>query len=61
MCYRDMTFCPFWKECKEGDTCFRSMTEDVINKANDIGLGISQFMEHPDCFKERENKKNKEK
>lgn len=29
MCYLDMTFCPFWSECKHGDDCYRALTEEV--------------------------------
>ena len=60
ICYRDMTFCPFWDECKDGKECFRALTNEVWNKAHKWwGLDKSKddipiclFTEKPDCFKE---------
>jgi len=52
ICYRDMTFCPFWKDCIEGKECGRAITQEVIDKSRAIGLPISKFLEKPDCFNE---------
>jgi len=49
ICYRDMTFCSFYKECKKKD-CGRAMTEEVVKKAGKIGIPVYQFMEKPECF-----------
>ncbi len=52
MVYRDQTFCPFWKECKNGDTCFRAFKpkdEEYVKKNNEL---VSWFMDKPDCFVE---------
>lgn len=51
ICYRDRTFCPFL-ECIELD-CPVRLTEDVKNSADRIGLLISQYIDKPDCFKEK--------
>jgi len=51
VCYRDMTFCDFYRECAEQD-CPEALTEMVKEKAQEIGLPISHFLEKPDCFKE---------
>jgi len=52
-CYRDMTFCDYYKECKEGEICPRALTKKVIKEANKWMKNppICQFAEKPDCFK----------
>ena len=58
ICYRDMTFCPFYKEC--GDVCNRALTPEVEKGAelwwksfkSDDPAPICQFAEKPDCCKE---------
>jgi len=48
-----MTFCPFWKDCKNGETCDRALTEIVRQNAIKYASGrICQFMDKPDCWKE---------
>lgn len=39
--YRDMTFCDSWGSCVKGDDCSRAITEDVLKRAEDIGLPLS--------------------
>ena len=55
MCYQDMTFCPFFKNCKNGDNCMRALTEQVKQDAQkwwgDGNPPISIFVEKPKCFK----------
>ena len=53
LCYKDMCFCPFFDECEHGRDCYRAMTMDVIEKADECGLGIDRFLFKPDCFAER--------
>lgn len=53
MCYRDMTFCSFYKECAKKD-CYRALTEDVETRAKQFDLWICQFVNHPKCFKVKE-------
>ncbi len=54
ICYRDMTFCPFWIDCKEGKLCSRALTEEVEKEAEEWYGGsdapISFFSKKPDCF-----------
>ena len=52
ICYKDITFCSFWKECKDGKTCWRALTEKVWDAAEKEGLPICQFLDKPDCFRE---------
>jgi len=54
ICYKDITVCSFWKECKDGKTCWRALTEKVWDAAEKEGLPICQFLDKPDCFKEEE-------
>lgn len=49
MCYRDKTFCPFWKDCKNSGLCGRALTDDVEVGAKRCGLGISLLAEMPSC------------
>ena len=53
--YRDMTFCPYWDECKDGGTCGRASTPEVERKADESGLPICWYAERPECFKEEKN------
>lgn len=62
ICYKDMTFCDFWKDCKNGETCNRALTDDVREKAkewtqdifkdskNDPVSLICIFTDKPKCF-----------
>ncbi len=53
LCYKDMTFCPYWKECKEGSTCHRALTDEVKQGAERWWPGeapISVFTHPPKCF-----------
>lgn len=52
MCYRDRTFCKFYKNCMAGNVCLSALTNDVIEQASRIGLPISQYTNKPECFKE---------
>ena len=58
ICYKDMTFCPFFKDCGvEG--CDRCLTDEVREMADKWwGKGkdeapISQFVSKPDCWEEK--------
>ena len=50
ICYKDMTFCQFYKECKT--PCYRSLTGDVQKGAKRFKLPLSMFTNKPECFKE---------
>ena len=49
--YKDMTFCKFYNECREGKKCFRALTMDVEINAHSVGLPISMFVVKPECFR----------
>ena len=53
ICYGDMTFCTFWKECKDGKECNRALTEKVEQDAEKWmkNAPICTFVEKPECFK----------
>jgi hypothetical protein len=58
ICYKDRTFCPFYKGCADGNNCSAALTDRIIENAiiwwgND-GAPIAQFAEKPECFKEKE-------
>ena len=54
ICYKDRTFCPFYKNCQNGATCFRSLTDKVKSDAKAWWGGngeapICVFTEAPPC------------
>lgn len=55
ICYRDMTFCPFFGDCAKADTCHRPLTAEVVIAAERTGLPIAQFIEKPECHEPTEN------
>lgn len=50
ICYKDKTFCSFFKECSKGHDCHRALTIDVINNALKSNLPVCEFSNKPDCF-----------
>jgi hypothetical protein len=50
ICYRDRTYCGFWATCKNSGDCYRCLTDDVKMWAEQSGLPLCQFAEHPDCY-----------
>lgn len=61
ICYRDMTFCPFYTDCANASDCHRPLTPEVReaadkwwNNANDHGAPIAQYTQKPWCHKEAE-------
>jgi len=64
MCYKDMTFCPFYESCSHGKKCKRALTQDVIDAAakwfGKAGAPIAEFCEKPDCFNDRCHKTDSE-
>ena len=64
MCYRDMTFCTFYKNCADAKDCHRPLTPEVEKAADewfkswrkgddDQGAPICMFSEKPECWKEK--------
>ena len=50
LCYRDMTFCSWWRECTRGADCPRALTPDVVEAAARHGYPICQFADKPECY-----------
>ena len=55
ICYRDMTFCPFWRECRDGFDCHRALLPRDEARAEEKGLAISAYADRPDCWRERDD------
>lgn len=59
--FMDITFCPFYKECMDGQTCRRALTEkvkaDAIDWWGSDDAPICMFLEPPQCFKEIKKEK----
>lgn len=55
LCYRDMTFCTYWKDCAAAKDCGRPWTEKVQEEADkwwgEPGAPICVYTEKPDCHK----------
>lgn len=53
--YRDMTFCSFYKNCKNANKCGRALTPQVFKEAKKWMKDppICQFTEKPDCWIEK--------
>ena len=55
ICYKDCTWCPFFKNCLDGENCSRALTDKVIEGAEKWwgkkGAPIDQFSEEPECFR----------
>lgn len=51
-CYKDKTFCPFYKTCKDGAGCDRALTEEVKAAAERWmkDAPICMFADKPDCY-----------
>lgn len=60
ICYRDRTFCPFFTECKNRETCDRALTNKVRKDATkwwgSEDAPICQYTTHPECFVKLEGK-----
>ncbi len=48
--YRDMTFCPYYRDCARGPACERPLTADVSEEAESVGLPVAKFAEPPECY-----------
>jgi hypothetical protein len=51
ICYKDITFCTFYEDCKDAKECHRALTPEVIKQANEWMKNppIATFMEKPEC------------
>ena len=50
LCYRDITFCPYYMDCEEGNDCPRALKPHIIGKAAEAGLDISAYLDRPEGF-----------
>ena len=62
ICYRDMTFCPFWEQCANGVGCHSALTPKVKEGARKWWEAVSdsppiaQYTDKPNCFEEKNGK-----
>jgi hypothetical protein len=56
MCYKDRTFCTYWKECKSGEKCPSALTDDVRSGAKkwwgSDDAPIAMYIDKPQCFED---------
>ena len=50
ICYRDMTFCPYYAQCESGFTCYRAYTVNVRKMAKSSTLPVAVFNEPSECL-----------
>lgn len=50
LCYRDKTYCTFWRKCKHGSNCHRKLDKGVAISAKKVNMPICRFIDKPDCF-----------
>jgi len=54
LCYRDITFCPFYMECAKEDNCGCALTPEVQLNAEkwwgNKDVPICVYSEKPSCF-----------
>lgn len=53
ICYRDMTFCPFYINCAHAAACERALSPDIVLAAAEFDLPIAQYSEEPYCYEVR--------
>lgn len=57
MYYSDMTFCPFYRECRDGEQCPRKLDKKVRDDAKKWAQSdeapIAQYTDKPWCFREK--------
>lgn len=53
--YKDMTFCPYYKNCKSADMCHRPLTAKVRQDAEKFGLPLSMYAQKPECWSLKES------
>lgn len=55
ICYKDMTFCNYYKDCRMGNKCHRACTEEVLEAADKWwgkpGAPVCVFAKKPDNCK----------
>lgn len=53
ICFRDMTFCDYWRDCKHAPDCHRPLTDEVLYAARawwgKDGAPIAVFTTKPKC------------
>lgn len=58
MCFRDMTFCTYWKDCRYSETCGRKFDKEQEAAAKKWWGGdnppICTFIGRPRCFVEKQ-------
>ena len=56
ICYKDRTFCPFYKDCAKQNECGIALTPKVLEAANKWwgkpDAPIAMFASKPDCWED---------
>lgn len=49
-CYKDTTFCRYWRKCADGSECCRALTDEVSKAAAKSENPVCQFISEPSCY-----------
>jgi hypothetical protein len=52
ICYKDMTFCTFYKDCANATDCERKLTPEIDEAAKEFGLPLAIFSGKPQCHEQ---------
>ena len=50
LCYKDRTYCRFYKVCRDGKDCSQALKPEIEKAASMTHYRICQFATKPDCF-----------
>ena len=51
LCYRDMTFCDFWRTCLNAEGCSRKLTEKARMAAAEMNIPLCTYVSPPkECY-----------
>lgn len=51
MCYRDRTYCDFYRDCADGGSCSRALTPGVQQMAEDAEMWVCRYTDRPSCYR----------
>lgn len=55
--FLDITFCSYYKTCKDGKNCKRALTDEIRLLANREGVPLSIFLTQPYCYRAKKEKR----
>lgn len=50
LCYKNRTFCPYYKTCYYGQVCSSALTPKIRVEAQQAKQALSQYISEPPCY-----------